>query len=75
VKDPSGIRIGVQEVTRLGMGPEEMEEIAGFIYEVLVEGRDPQAVAKKVSEFRRAYTRVHYAVEPGQVETLLDLLS
>jgi len=75
VKDPSGIRIGVQEVTRLGMGPGEMEEIARFIYEVLVEGRDPRDVARRVLEFRRAYARVHYAVEPGQVETLLDLLS
>jgi len=75
VKDPSGIRIGVQEVTRLGMGPGEMEEIAELMYKVLVEGRDPAAIASEVAKFRRSYTKIHYAVEPGQLETLLDLLA
>ena len=29
--DPRGIRLGVQEMTRYGMGPDEMDEIAEFM--------------------------------------------
>ncbi len=78
VKDPSGLRLGTQEVTRLGMGKGEMEEIARFMRMVLIDGRDPKEVAAKVSEFRKSYTKVRYSFdEEGapEVATLLDLLS
>ncbi len=74
VKDPSGLRIGVQEVTRLGMGKSEMEEIARLIADVLVRGKDPLEVRRKVIEFRNQYTKVHYALE-GDLKTILDLIS
>ena len=74
VKDPSGIRIGVQEMTRLGMGKDEMEEIASFFEELLIKQRDPADVKKKVVEFRSQYRRVHYSLD-GEVSTVLDLLS
>ncbi len=61
--DPGGIRMGVAEVTRLGMKEEEMKEIARFIRMVLLDGEDPRAVAKKVAEFRRDFAHVHYAFE------------
>ena len=38
---PSGLRIGTIEVTRLGMREAEMDTIAGFIAQVLVERRTP----------------------------------
>jgi len=77
VKDPSGLRLGTQEATRLGMGRGEMEEIAGFIRMVLIDSRDPREVARKVAEFRREYTRVRYSFddEEPEVTTLLDLLA
>ncbi len=74
VKDPSGIRIGVQEVTRLGMGKSEMDAIAEFMERVLHKGEDPSRVAEEVASFRSRYTRVHYALE-GELETILDLLT
>ncbi|MEM0382248.1 MAG: serine hydroxymethyltransferase [Nitrososphaerota archaeon] len=60
-RNPSGIRIGVQEVTRLGMGPSEMKEIARFIARVIVKGEDPKRVRGEVAEFRKEYNKVHYA--------------
>ncbi|MEM0444583.1 MAG: serine hydroxymethyltransferase [Nitrososphaerota archaeon] len=60
-KNPSGIRIGTQEVTRLGMGPSEMKEIARFISRVVVRGEDPRKVGQEVAEFRKDYNKVHYA--------------
>ncbi|MCS7145815.1 MAG: serine hydroxymethyltransferase [Nitrososphaerota archaeon] len=60
-RNPSGIRIGVQEVTRLGMGPSEMKEIARFISRVVVRGEDSKKIRREVAEFRKNYTKVHYA--------------
>ncbi len=60
---PGGIRLGTSEVTRLGMGPSEMEEIAEFIARVIVKGEDVSKVAKDVAEFRKEYTKLHYCFE------------
>ena len=60
---PGGIRIGVQEVTRLGMGPSEMEEIAELLTEVIVNKKEPIEVALRVAELRRSFTHVKYAFE------------
>lgn len=60
VKDPSGLRLGTQELTRWGMRESEMKEIAGFIRMVLIDKKDPVEVREKVIEFRRNYIEVHY---------------
>ncbi|MEZ0394161.1 MAG: serine hydroxymethyltransferase [Desulfurococcaceae archaeon] len=60
VKDPSGLRLGVQEMTRWGMGRGEMEEIAKFMRMVLIDRRDPREVGKAVAEFRREFVEVRY---------------
>ncbi len=59
IANPSGIRLGVQEMTRFGMKEGEMKEIAKFIKRVL-DGEDPQSVRKDVVEFRKEYHEVHY---------------
>ena len=38
---PSGLRLGVPELTRLGMGKEEMDEVAHYFERVLLDGEDP----------------------------------
>jgi len=60
VKDPSGLRIGTQEITRWGMKKDEMKEIAKFMRMVVIDKRDPKEVAKKVSEFRKNFMEVQY---------------
>jgi glycine hydroxymethyltransferase len=62
---PSGIRIGTIEVTRLGMGPAEMGRIAEFMHDVLVKGEKPEAVRKRVVEFRRGFQTLYYCFEAG----------
>ncbi|MDP9305614.1 MAG: serine hydroxymethyltransferase [Thermoproteota archaeon] len=60
---PSGVRIGVPEVTRLGMKESEMQEIASFIKQIVIDKSDPNKVASAVSKFREQFQKVHYAFE------------
>ncbi len=60
VKNPSGLRLGVQEVTRLGMGVSEMKYIAELIKKALIDKKDPEEIKKEVIEFRKNYQEVKY---------------
>ncbi|MEM3752971.1 MAG: serine hydroxymethyltransferase, partial [Candidatus Bathyarchaeia archaeon] len=60
---PGGIRLGVSEVTRLGMRESEMVEIAELIKRVIIDREPPEKVKTDVAEFRREYQKVHYCFE------------
>src|ERR671938_1383483 len=60
---PGGVRIGVPEITRLGMKESEMKEIATFIKRVVVDEQNPEQVAKYVADFRKQYQHVEYAFD------------
>jgi glycine hydroxymethyltransferase len=56
-KNPRGLRIGVQEMTRFGMKESEMEVIADFISKILIER---QSLKNEVNQFRKKYIRMEY---------------
>jgi glycine hydroxymethyltransferase len=58
--DLNGLRLGVPEVVRWGMGPEHMPHVAGFIADVLLQRRAPQSVAPEVAAFRKGFSKLHY---------------
>jgi glycine hydroxymethyltransferase len=62
VADPvsGGVRLGTVEVTRLGLGPAEMAEIAELMHRVLVRAEDPERIAAAVRELRAGYQTLHY---------------
>ncbi len=66
-RDPSGLRLGVQEMTRFGMGKDEMRTIAEFMARVLIRREDPGSVRKEVIEFRKEFTQVRYGLTPRDV--------
>jgi glycine hydroxymethyltransferase len=60
---PGGIRLGVSEITRLGMKQNEMKEIALYMKEVIIEKKDPKKILSKVKDFRKKYQKVHYCFD------------
>lgn len=73
VKDPSGIRLGTPEMTRLGMKEGDFKEVAKFMREVLIDGRPPEEVRKKVIEFRKNFVEVKYGFSvPRELEEKLS---
>ena len=64
---PSGVRIGANEVTRLGMKEDQMKEIANFIKKVVIDKEDVNKIKNDVSEFRKQYQKLHYVFD-DQIE-------
>lgn len=60
---PGGIRCGLSECTRLGMKEKDMDQIAEFMEKIIVKGEDPDKVKREVAEFRKNFTKLHYAFE------------
>ena len=60
VANPAGIRLGVQEMTRVGMKEPEMEIIAGLFKKCLIDGK---YVGEEVRELRKAHQRVQYSFD------------
>jgi glycine hydroxymethyltransferase len=60
---PGGLRIGVSEVTRLGMGEGEMKTIANLLARIIIKKEEPSQVKLKVIEMREAYQNIHFAFE------------
>lgn len=56
----SGLRFGLQEVTRRGLGPGEMPEVARLMRRVLLDAEDPSRVGREVRDLRQRFPKVHY---------------
>ena len=57
---PSGLRLGVQELTRVGMGTDEMTDVARLYARVLFNGEDTKSVKDDVREFKSNYQVIRY---------------
>jgi glycine hydroxymethyltransferase len=67
--DPSGIRVGSQEITRRGLKEAQMVEVAEFIKNVAIDGKN---VKEDVAEFMNQYTKVHYAFEEDEAYKYIE---
>ncbi|MEC9090540.1 MAG: serine hydroxymethyltransferase, partial [Candidatus Thermoplasmatota archaeon] len=57
---PSGLRLGVQELTRVGMGVGEMEDVARLYSRVLLKGEDPTSVGNDVAALKSRFQVIRY---------------
>ena len=62
---PSGIRLGTQELTRLGMKEPQMREVATLFGRIAMKGEAPDRVAIDVGELRKDFNTVHYCFPPN----------
>ncbi|MEM4700138.1 MAG: serine hydroxymethyltransferase [Candidatus Nezhaarchaeales archaeon] len=74
-REPSGIRLGTQEVTRVGMREGEMERVAELMARLLIKKEDPELIKREVHELVAEFNTVKYSLsEPSLVEELLGRL-
>jgi glycine hydroxymethyltransferase len=64
-RDPRGLRLGVQEMTRYGMDEDAMDRIAALMHDCVVSGK---AVADECRRLRADYPTMQYAFDVGEIE-------
>jgi glycine hydroxymethyltransferase len=57
---PSGLRLGVQELTRVGFTNEDMQDVAKFYARVLLKEEDPKRVRDDVRELKEQHQTIRY---------------
>ena len=62
---PSGLRLGVPELTRVGMGTDEMKDVAIFFSRALLKKEDVSKIKSDVKSFKSNYQTVKYCFESG----------
>ncbi len=63
--NPSGLRLGTPELTRIGMKKSEMDQVAEFYEKVLIKNEDTKKIKKEIKEFRKNYQELHYCFKEG----------
>tara|TARA_B100001540_G_scaffold158485_1_gene140418 strand:- start:372 stop:1685 length:1314 start_codon:yes stop_codon:yes gene_type:complete len=63
---PSGLRLGVQELTRVGMGKNEMAEVAKLYAKVLIHGQEPSMIKQKVNELKSNFQVIRYCFNENE---------
>jgi len=58
--DPSGLRIGFQDVTRRGFKPENIECLCSLILDIIKRKRKPADVKKDVIRMRQSFNEIKY---------------
>jgi len=58
--NPSGLRLGTPELTRIGMKENEMDEVAEFYHRAIIKKEKPETIKKDIKEFRQNYQTLHY---------------
>lgn len=59
-QDPSGIRIGTQEITRIGFRESDAKELGSILSWAIKNYPSPEEVRKKVAELKSGFTKVEY---------------
>jgi glycine/serine hydroxymethyltransferase len=75
--EPSGIRMGVQEMTRFGMTAEDFDILSGFVADVILNDRNVKA---EVKAFRQNFLEMKYCLPtqesiPAAAEILQSIFS
>jgi len=61
--NPSGLRIGFQDITRRGFKPEDIEQLCSLILDVVKGKRTPEEVRKDVIKLRQNFKEIKYCFQ------------
>jgi len=67
----SGLRTGVQEMTRFGMKEADFGELAKYVAEVILKEKD---VSQQVADFRKRFLKMRYCLPEEQARPIVDEL-
>ncbi|MFQ6122250.1 MAG: glycine cleavage system aminomethyltransferase GcvT [Dehalococcoidales bacterium] len=67
----SGLRTGVQEMTRFGMKEADFGELAKYMAEVILNDKD---VSQQVADFRKRFLKMQYCLPEEQAKPIVDEL-
>jgi len=68
----SCLRMGVQEMTRFGMGKEDFSELADYMRQIILQNR---TLAKEVARFRKRFTEMKYCLSREQASRWMGKLA
>jgi glycine hydroxymethyltransferase len=60
---PSGLRLGTQELTRIGMKEADMKSVADFYGRIIINKEDPLKVKSEITAFRQQFPQIHYSLD------------
>ncbi len=63
--NPSGLRLGTPELTRIGMKEKEMDEIAEYFKRALLRKENTKSIKADIKEFRKNFQELHYCFKKG----------
>jgi len=63
--NPSGLRLGTPELTRIGMREKEMDAIAEFFKRTLLKKDNSKKIKADIKEFRKDFQELHYCFKDG----------
>ena len=63
---PSGLRLGVQELTRVGMGKNEMAEVAKLFARALIDNEDLNRVKQDVTTLKSNFQTIRYCFNENE---------
>jgi len=63
--NPSGLRLGTPELTRIGMKEKEMTDVAEFYSRTLLKNESVKKIKADVKEFRKDFQELHYCFKEG----------
>lgn len=61
--ESSGIRLGVQEMTRFGMVEKDFDALAGLMADIIVRGR---AAGPEVAKYRKSFLKMGFTLPPDE---------
>jgi len=63
--NPSGLRLGTPELTRIGMKESEMNDVAEFYKRTILKNEDSKKIKADIKAFRKDYQELHYCFKEG----------